>query len=87
MGETHGEQAHSKMLLIDYADGRSTLITGSANYSRRNLDDFNLEADIAVYGNNTADVFIDAGSTACYCGIIPNGRCSASITRKYADHS
>lgn len=85
--ETHGEQAHAKMLLIDYADGRSTLIAGSANYTRRNLDDFNLEADIAVYGSSRDDVFIDARE----CGMLlwnNSERQTFSVNyQKYADNS
>lgn len=48
--DTHGEQCHTKMLLIDYEDGRSVLIAGSANFTRRNLENFNLETDVAVRG-------------------------------------
>ncbi|MAV26519.1 MAG: hypothetical protein CMQ05_10425 [Gammaproteobacteria bacterium] len=40
--DTHGEQCHSKMLLRRSPSGRSTLLLESANYTRRNLDDFNL---------------------------------------------
>jgi phosphatidylserine/phosphatidylglycerophosphate/cardiolipin synthase-like enzyme len=48
--DTHGEQCHMKMLLVDYDDGSSTLIAGSANFTRRNLENFNLETDVAVRG-------------------------------------
>jgi len=84
--ETHGEQSHSKLLLIDFADGQSLLITGSANYTRRNLDDFNLEADIAVYGNKMADVFIDVRQ---YCDLLWNNSDSQLFSvnyEKYADN-
>ena len=47
---TEGEQFHSKMLFADRADGRSVVILGSANLTRRNLDTYNLELDIAVTG-------------------------------------
>lgn len=62
--DTRGEQCHSKMLIAHYAAGTSTLIEGSANFTRRNLDDFNLEADVRVTGPSdspalarAADVF------------------------------
>lgn len=45
--DTHGEQFHPKLLLVRRA-ARSTLLLGSANFTRRNLDDYNLEADLEV---------------------------------------
>jgi len=48
--DTHGEQCHIKLLLVDYRDGTSVLIGGSANFTRRNLDNFNLETNVAVRG-------------------------------------
>jgi phosphatidylserine/phosphatidylglycerophosphate/cardiolipin synthase-like enzyme len=44
---THGEQFHSKLFALHQAD-RSWLTTGSANLTRRNVADFNLEANLAV---------------------------------------
>ncbi|HVI40893.1 MAG TPA: phospholipase D family protein, partial [Anaerovoracaceae bacterium] len=44
---THGEQFHTKVLAIDKKD-KVILIGGSANYTRRNLDNYNLEADLMV---------------------------------------
>ena len=54
---THGEQSHTKMLLLDYEHGESMIILGSANFTRRNLNDLNLETDIAVYGPNHIPLF------------------------------
>lgn len=48
--DTHGEQAHLKLLLVRRASGPSTLITGSANFTKRNLRDLNLETDVVVTG-------------------------------------
>jgi phosphatidylserine/phosphatidylglycerophosphate/cardiolipin synthase-like enzyme len=53
-------QSHAKLLLVQYDDGRSTAILGSANFTRRNLSDFNLETDVAVRGNSDAQFFADA---------------------------
>ena len=58
--DTHGEQAHSKMLLIRKADGSAVLITGSANWTKRNLRDLNLETDVIVSGSQTADPLLRA---------------------------
>ena len=45
---TSGEQCHRKWLRLDRADGRSELISGSANFTRRNLDNLNLETDVQL---------------------------------------
>ena len=58
--DTHGEQFHMKMLLIEYQDGTSTLIAGSANFTRRSLENFNLETNVAVRGRSDAAVLSDA---------------------------
>ena len=44
---THGEQFHTKVIAV-HSGGKVTLIGGSANYTRRNLDNYNLECDLAV---------------------------------------
>lgn len=46
---TSGEQCHRKWLRLDRADGSSELISGSANFTRRNLDDLNLETDVQLH--------------------------------------
>ncbi len=45
---TLGEQCHSKLLLLGKQNGATELLLGSANFTRRNLDDLNLEADVWV---------------------------------------
>lgn len=46
---THGEQCHFKVLQVDEpASGRSVVVLGSANFTRRNLENFNLESDVVV---------------------------------------
>ena len=45
---TRGEQCHSKLLLRQDQDGRARMLLGSANFTRRNLDDLNLESDVLV---------------------------------------
>ncbi len=44
--DTHGEQYHSKLAHFTYRDHTSAVILGSANFTRRNLDNYNLEANI-----------------------------------------
>ena len=45
---THGEQFHSKLMVVR---NRKTvdIVLGSANFTRRNLDDYNLEASVWVH--------------------------------------
>lgn len=45
--DTHGEQCHSK-LVIWRMGGRHYLTAGSANFTRRNIGDFNLETNVLV---------------------------------------
>ena len=56
---THGEQSHAKMLLAEYKKGKSMVILGSANFTRRNLNNLNLETDIAVIGPADSPLFFD----------------------------
>ncbi len=44
---THGEQFHTKLVLVRSGE-RTWFTLGSANLTRRNLNDFNLEANLAV---------------------------------------
>jgi phosphatidylserine/phosphatidylglycerophosphate/cardiolipin synthase-like enzyme len=48
--ETHGEQFHSKLLLVRRQAGSSSLLLGSANYTRRNLQAYNLETCLLLEG-------------------------------------
>lgn len=43
---TLGEQCHSKLLMLRPARGAPQLLLGSANFTRRNLDDLNLETSV-----------------------------------------
>ncbi len=55
--DTHGEQCHAKMMHTHYQEGAHTLILGSANFTRRNLNDYNLETDVAIRGPSEAEIF------------------------------
>lgn len=45
--DTHGEQYHSKFIAVTDAEGGGTrLLAGSANWTRRNIGGWNLEADL-----------------------------------------
>ena len=45
--DTNGEQYHSKFLMVDY-ESETILIGGSANFTRRNLADYNLETNLHI---------------------------------------
>lgn len=45
--DTHGEQFHSKIVIIEKED-KAIIIGGSANLTRRNIDDYNLESDLMI---------------------------------------
>jgi len=51
--DTHGEQFHSKLFVSERGD-RVTVILGSANLTRRNLDNYNLELDVMVTMNKSS---------------------------------
>jgi len=47
--QTTGEQCHAKTLQV-VGKQRQLLLLGSGNFTRRNLDDYNLETDIVIRG-------------------------------------
>jgi phosphatidylserine/phosphatidylglycerophosphate/cardiolipin synthase-like enzyme len=57
---THGEQFHTKLLSVR-GNGRIWFTAGSANLTRRNLGDFNLEANLAVEASESAQVAGEIG--------------------------
>ena len=86
-GNTHGEQLHSKMLLAEYMNGRSILILGSANFTRRNLEDLNLETNIAVQGPKAERLFRDVNTYIDLLWNNPDGRIFSVDYMEYADNS
>ena len=61
---THGEQMHAKMLFVKRRDGTADLLLGSANFTRRNVRDYNLETDVRVSGRAEAPALADAAAYA-----------------------
>ncbi len=57
---TTGEQCHDKQTLVRFANGRAELIAGTANYTRRNLDDLNPETAVRLHGPDNAAAFVAA---------------------------
>ena len=58
--DTSGEQCHTKMLAVHRSSGESTILSGSANYTRRNLNDYNLETDVLIVAPTDSKVVTDA---------------------------
>lgn len=56
---TTGEQCHDKLIGIRFNDGRAELVAGSANFTRRNLDDLNLETDVRIVAQADTAVIAD----------------------------
>ena len=83
---TQGEQCHSKMLLK--RDAYNTeLILGSANFTARNLKNYNLESNLRVIGSREAQVFVDAHQYFNQAWSNLNGRQMSVDYQKYADES
>lgn len=60
---TRGEQCHSKLLLRRPGDGsEAELILGSANFTRRNLDNLNLETSIRLLGTADSSALSQVGA-------------------------
>ena len=84
---THGEQSHAKMLLADYKEGHSMVILGSANFTRRNLDNLNLETDIAVRGPAAIPLFMEVRNYFDLQWNNTDGKKFSVAYMEYADNS
>lgn len=83
---TQGEQCHSKMLLK--RDMYTTqLILGSANFTARNLKNYNLETDLNVIGGRDVPVFTQANQYFNRAWSNLDGRQMSVPYSQYADES
>ena len=55
--DTHGEQFHTKILYAYDKKGKAITIAGSANYTKRNIGNYNLETNLVVKGLRNQEVF------------------------------
>jgi HKD family nuclease len=53
--DTHGEQFHTKLLFFQNKK-ETDIILGSANITKRNINNFNLEMDLMITGNNNSSI-------------------------------
>jgi hypothetical protein len=56
------EQCHARMLLARRPSGEALLLVGSANFTRRNLQDYNLETSVAARGPQISETGRDAAA-------------------------
>lgn len=84
---TQGEQCHRKWLRLDRADGSSELISGSANFTRRNLDDLNLETSVRLLAQAQQPVMQAARMQFERSWSNPNGEQHSLPYAEFADHS
>ena len=85
--DTHGEQCHAKFMLKRSAAGMAELIAGSANYTRRNLDDYNLESCARVLASSDTAVMNRAASYFEQSWSNTDGRRISLPYARYADDS
>ena len=83
---TQGEQCHSKILMKRNAQ-QAEMILGSANFTVRNLKNYNLETNMRVVGQPQAEVFRDAQQYFDGAWSNLNGRSMSVDYEHYADHS
>ncbi|KWQ05887.1 phospholipase [Acinetobacter harbinensis] len=83
---TQGEQCHSKMI-IKHDAAQAELILGSANFTARNLKNYNLESDLRVLGVAKAPVFNDANQYFDTAWENLDGKNMSVAYSQYADES
>ncbi|MGM0769117.1 MAG: phospholipase D-like domain-containing protein [Pseudomonadota bacterium] len=57
---TRGEQCHSKLMIKRDIEGAADVLLGSANFTRRNLDNLNLETNVHLRSSTASEVVSDA---------------------------
>ncbi len=68
-------------------DGSSELVAGSANYTRRNLDDYNLETSVRVIGTGDTAALVAAAAYFEQSWSNQDGRLLSLPYAHYADPS
>lgn len=85
---THGEQCHTKMLLkTNRKTGQVELILGSANYTRRNLNNLNLETDVRLLASSGYPAIAQAQAYFDRAWTNQNGQKLTVAYEKYKDES
>ncbi len=86
--DTHGEQCHSKILIkTSQKTAQSELILGSANFTRRNLNNLNLETNVRVIAPASDATIQDANAYMQRIWSNENGQHFTVDYSKYKDES
>lgn len=85
--DTHGEQCHAKTLYVEHPGRTATLLLGSSNFTRRNLDNFNVECDLALTAPLEDDNMVRARQVFERWWSNPEGRFYSTEYETYADPS
>ncbi|MAF81161.1 phospholipase [bacterium] len=84
--DTHGEQCHTKLLLFRLGQ-QQVLMTGSANLTRRNINNYNLETNIVVESAVVIPAMAQAHSFFTEMWTNARGRIFTAEYEAYADDS
>nr|WP_134017207.1 phospholipase D family protein [Halomonas xianhensis] len=84
---TNGEQCHAKVLLKRSLSGDAVLYLGSANFTRRNLDDLNLETSVRLVASKHTPAIADAARWFDHYWHNPDGQRLSVPYATYADES
>lgn len=60
--ETHGEQFHTKLAFFDFSKEDARAVLGSANFTRRNIQNYNLETDVEMILPKDGKIYKDIKS-------------------------
>lgn len=83
--DTHGEQFHSKITILNYKE-ETVVIGGSANLTRRNINNYNLETNILLKTNKNSNFSIEVNDYFNKIYENKNGNYTADYSN-YKDHS
>jgi len=84
---TRGEQCHSKILISRPRSGSVQVLAGSANFTRRNLDNFNLETNIQLRMASDTETMRDIAGFFEERWSNQSGRLHSLPYERFADHS
>lgn len=82
--DTHGEQCHSKLVLIHMGD-QQVMVAGSANLTRRNIGDYNLETNILVAADEEIPAMVSAQGYIAEIWQNTDGKTFTANYEAYAD--
>lgn len=84
--DTHGEQCHAKILIVQTSE-KTDLILGSANFTKRNIGNYNLETNVLVSGSSEIEAISDASEYFEKIWTNASGKIYTADYEKYKDES